>query len=279
MAVSMSRSSSSRSSASSRSTSARVSTVRPSRTSSRGGSSSGVKTSSKAAPKQGAAKGYSSRDVFQRAPKGKSAQAAPKGKGRVQTPAERRQILKNTLRPSATGSATVRYLEKNKVPVGFQAGKGTMHKDGRIQIDTKLPRERAAEALVHEGHHAKARLSGHGGNIRTQSRGDYVNLKLREEASATAAEFQVKRELRAAGRPVSPATQFEKNYDAARSRARGEYLRTNATVHPKEMNAVVDRAGYNAILDGFKGGGVRTNNSNSQYADYYGKQWDDANGK
>jgi hypothetical protein len=278
VATFISRSSSSRSSSAARISSSRASSTRSAKGSS-SVRSSGIKTSAKAPPRQGAAKGHSSRDIFQAAPKGKSAQPASKGKVRVQTPAERKQILKNTLRPSATGSATVKYLEKNKVPIDFKKGQGTVHSNGRIQIDTKLQRERAAEALVHEGHHAKAKLSGHGGNIRTQSRGDYVNLKLREEASATAAEFQTKRELRAAGRPVSPATQFEKGYEAARSRARGEYLRTNATVNPKEMNAVTDRAGYNFLLNGFKGGAVRTNQSNSQYPAYYGEQWDKANGK
>ncbi len=197
-----------------------------------------------------------------------------------QTPAQRMDALRKELRASPTGSKKLKFLDDHRVPVDFANGKGSKFHKGRVTIDTALSRQEASAALVHEGHHAQSRVTGNSGNILKQGRSSYVNTMLREESSATVAEFMTKNELRAAGQTVSPAGPLEQKYNAARNQAAAEYRRTNANVDPSELKSAVDGAGYARVFRAFRDGEVRTSGlGKRQYPAHYGDAWDAAHRK
>lgn len=194
---------------------------------------------------------------------------ASKDKAKLQ---ETKDVLKN----SPTGAAAVKYLEDKKIPVEFADGGGSYWDGKKIVIDRSQDPQEAALTLVHEINHAKATMDGPRADINTQSRADYVQTLLDEETRGTVDSIKAKNELVANGETVTATFPLEAEYNAASSKAITDAKAKDPSLTETQLREIGDKAGYAAVLDGFKTGKVVTSTNGQNYPDYYGQGWDKA---
>jgi hypothetical protein len=149
-----------------------------------------------------------------------------------------------------------------------------------VNLDPSEDTTTSALIFVHEMNHAEAHHEHRSGNVANQTRQDYVNTMLQEEAVGTVASIEAKRQLQNAGVDVSRASfPLEDEYNEAYNAAVNEARRRNPNLSSEEADAIGRAAGYQRVLQGFQNGEVVTSNSRENYADYYGRWWDTAHEK
>ncbi|MBN8226632.1 hypothetical protein JYK02_03820 [Corallococcus macrosporus] len=185
---------------------------------------------------------------------------------------ETKDVLKN----SPTGAAAVKYMEDHNIPVEFADGGGSYWDGNKIVIDRSQDPQEAALTLVHEINHAKATIDGPRADVQNQTRDDYVNTLLNEETRGTVDSIRAKNELVAAGDNVTATFPLEAEYNAASKKAIDEAKAKDPSLTEAQLREIGDKAGYDAVLNGFKTGAVVTSTNGQNYPDYYGQGWDAA---
>ncbi len=226
-----------------------------------------------------------SKDQFEPAPKNPSkkpantgATAKPAGAPLTQgqLDAQKLKDVKSALKGSTTGEAAVKFLQDKKIPVKFADGGGSYWDGKNIVIDRSENTQEAALTLVHEINHAKATKTGTSANINKQSRADYVSTQLKEEVTGTIKSIQAKNELVSSGKSVSATFPLESQYNDAYKKAATDYKAKNPKATAAQIKTTAEKAGYDAVMKGFKDGSVVTSNTKAKYPDYYGSAWDKA---
>lgn len=189
------------------------------------------------------------------------------------------QDIKDILKDSPTGAAAVKYLEDKKIPVEFADGGGSYWDGNKIVIDRSQDPQEAALTLVHEVNHAKATKEGTGADINKDTRGDYVQKMLDEEVTGTVDSIKAKNELVANGKNVTASFPLEKEYNDAYKKAVDEAKKKDPKATEEQLRAIGEKAGYDAVMDGFKTGKVVTSTNGQPYPEYYGAAWDSVHPK
>ena len=182
--------------------------------------------------------------------------------------------IKALLNKSATGRAALKTLDDNKVPVGFKAGGGSYWNGKKIIIDQTQGTQDAALTLVHEANHARATLKGLSGNALTQTRAGYLKTMVNEEAVGTVRSIVAKRELVAAGVPITATFPLESQYTTAYNTAAGALAKVNPQASAAAQAIAGGKAGLTRVIQGFTKGEVVTSTNGQPYPTYYGSYWD-----
>jgi hypothetical protein len=185
--------------------------------------------------------------------------------------------IKALLNKSATGRAALETLDDNKVPVGFKAGGGSYWDGKKIVIDQTQGTQEAALTLVHEANHALATLKGISGNPLTQTRAAYLSTMVEEEAVGTVQSIVTKRELVAAGVPITATFPLEGQYTSAYNGAVAALAKADPEASAGARAAAGAEAGLARVVQGFTKGEVVTSTNGQPYPAYYGTYWDAVN--
>ncbi|MBZ4419507.1 DUF6782 family putative metallopeptidase [Myxococcus sp. RHSTA-1-4] len=188
--------------------------------------------------------------------------------------AQKLKDVKDILADSPTGAEAVKYLEDKKIPVEFADGGGSYWDGNKIVIDRSQDPQEAALTLVHEINHAKASIDGPKADIVNDTRADYVQKMLDEEVRGTVDSIKAKNELVANGKNVTASFPLETEYNDAYKKAVDDAKKKDPDLTADELRAIGEKAGYDAVLDGFKTGKVVTSTNGQNYPDYYGSAWD-----
>lgn len=193
--------------------------------------------------------------------------------------AQKLKDIKDILKDSPTGAEAIKYLEEKKVPVEFADGGGSYWDGNKIVIDRSENAQEAALTLVHEINHARASIDGPKADIVNDTRADYVQKMLDEEVRGTVDSIKAKNELVANGKKVTASFPLETEYNDAYKKAVDAAKKKDPKLDEAQLRAIGEKAGYDAVLDGFKTGKVVTSTNNQNYPDYYGSAWDSAHPK
>ncbi len=187
---------------------------------------------------------------------------------------QRLEDIKTLLNKCPTGAKSVKYLETEKIPVAFAAGGGSYWDGKKIVIDRSQPIELASLTVVHEVHHAKTDRQGHGANVTTETRKNYVDKKLEEESAGTVKSIQAKNELIANGEKITSVFPLESQYNNSYKHEVDQHRKLNPKATNHELAEEGRKSGYGAVKKGFEDGAVVTSNTGAPYEQYYGQDWD-----
>jgi type VI secretion system secreted protein VgrG len=185
--------------------------------------------------------------------------------------------IRNVLANSETGRHALEVYDRYSVNPTFAPDQGSYFNvhTNTVNLDPSEDTTTSALTFVHEMNHAEAHHEHRSGNVANQTRQDYVNTMLQEEAVGTVASIEAKRQLQNAGVDVSRASfPLEDEYNEAYNAAVNEARRRNPNLSSEEADAIGRAAGYQRVLQGFQNGEVVTSNTGENYADYYGRWWD-----
>ncbi len=221
------------------------------------------------------------------APNGTSPGASPEGSvspspsaGDGKTPDQTTlENIKNLLNECATGKAAIKYLEDKNIPVAFADGNGSYWDGKKIVISRSQSVNSAALTMVHELHHARSSKEGISGDRKKDKRDEYVKKMVEEESVGTVKSIQAKNELVAGGEKISDTFPLESQYNQSSAKASQDYKKANPDAKQADVDAAGQKAGLDAVRNGFNDGTVVTSNTNEKYPDYYGKSWDKGNPK
>jgi hypothetical protein len=200
------------------------------------------------------------------------------------------EAIKDILNTIPTGKSALKLMEYHKVKVVFKKGGGSYYNPSSTSmvIDSNEAPADAALTFVHEMNHARYDKEGITGKVKDQSRDDYVNQMVEEEAEGTVKSIEAKIELEGGGTvDVSKASfPLEKQYRLAHNAKIKEEEAKFPGKERSEVDAIklflpgiARNAGKNRVIKGFMDGDVVTSNTKEPYKDYYGKYWDKVNKK
>ena len=167
-----------------------------------------------------------------------------------------------TLLQTERGRELLQWLADNGITVR-ESSQGSWWDGSDIYLDTSTTPLEAVRTLVHELNHAQADADGSSPDIMRDSRDDYVEGMLDEEARGVVEEILAARELEKAGvtmpTDISDDTYWDA-YETAKKAGRNE----------KQARDAAFAAVRNLFLDGT----FVTSNTGDPYDEYYGDAWD-----
>jgi type VI secretion system secreted protein VgrG len=189
----------------------------------------------------------------------------------------RMTALRSVLAQTPSGRHALEVYDRYGVTSSFVPGGGGTYNGGTNNVnldpgdgDYNGPR------FVHEMNHAQAKNENKTADINKQSRADYVNTMLNEEAQGDVQAIQAQDELAAAGHPVSTPRPDYRAYHDGYDRGVAAARAANPSATPEELDAAGRQAGAQAVHDEFTSGRLTTSNTGQSYPDYYGSAWDGA---
>jgi type VI secretion system secreted protein VgrG len=186
--------------------------------------------------------------------------------------------IRNTLQHSATGRHALEVYDRYGVNSTFNTGVGGGYtsSSNTMNLDPAWG-DFNNSAFVHEMTHTETHFEGQEANVQTQSRQDYIDTRLRDEARGNAQGIKTADELAAAGHPQT-STYDRGSYDTAANQARAAALAANPNATQEELDAAAHRAGEQAIYNDYQSGRIRPSDIGGvrqpPYPDYYGNEWD-----
>jgi hypothetical protein len=183
---------------------------------------------------------------------------------------------KELLESTARGREILKFLDDQGIAIELQAGDGSVYnaKQNKIVIDSSKGAEALALTIAHEANHAFFDKTGKTANIDKDTRADFVRKMIEEEAVGTVASIQMKKDLQAAGKTITATYPLEKEYDAAFKKAVEDLKAAKPSATQAELDAAGEKAGLDAVRNGFLTGKVVTSNTKEKYPDYYGRAFD-----
>ena len=182
--------------------------------------------------------------------------------------------MRNRLNTSAQGRHALEVFERSNMQVTTNPG-GTSYLDNTVNMDPA--RNDNETSFVHEMTHGEADQNGTGANVQTQSRADYIDTQLQEDARGERRRYEAEEEMNAAGGPPvvdnsSTATVYKNARDAERARLRA----ADPNMSDEEVNRRGNDAGEAALLEDYRNGNVNTGNTTppQSYVDYWGQDYD-----
>lgn len=185
--------------------------------------------------------------------------------------------MRNRLNTSAQGRHALEVFERNNVQVTNNPG-GTAY-SGNPTNSVNLDPARAADAapgFVHEMGHAEAEQGGTSADVQAQTRADYIDTQLREDAAAERRAYESEEQMNAAGGSEQYNSSTRGTYVAARDAERARLQAAEPGISDEELNRRANDAGEAAILQDYRNGNVNTGNTNppQSYVDYWGQDYD-----
>jgi hypothetical protein len=182
--------------------------------------------------------------------------------------------MRNRLNTSAQGRHALEVFERNNVQVTTNPG-GTAYGSNTVNMDPA--RADSETSFVHEMRHAEADHDGTSANVQTQTRADYIDTQLREDANAERRRYEAQDEMNAAGgTPVVDNSSTRPTFVAARDAERARLQAAEPGISEAELTRRSNDAGEAAILQDYRNGNINTGNTNppQSYVDYWGQDYD-----
>jgi type VI secretion system secreted protein VgrG len=185
--------------------------------------------------------------------------------------------MRNRLNTSAQGRHALEVFERNGVQVTNNPG-GTAY-SGNPTNSVNLDPARAGDAapgFVHEMGHAEADHGGTSADVQAQTRADYIDTQLREDAHAERSAYESEEQMNAAGGSErynsSTRTTYQNALNAERTRLRA----AEPGISDEELNRRSHDAAEAAILQDYRNGNVNTGNTTppQSYVNYWGSDYD-----
>lgn len=178
------------------------------------------------------------------------------------------------------GRAAEVWVRQHHVRVVYRPGGGSAYsdEDGGFYLDSEKPLVEIAAIYVHETNHARNRGRPDAHRL---SRRAYIDRSLDEEAHGTVLQIQENQQLQAArGRSMVPVTllqgEYEAAYDAAVTAVTAARGRAPTATDRRRIG---ERAGEARVRRAFTDAEVVRSTDHGDYADAYGREWDDAHKK
>lgn len=189
--------------------------------------------------------------------------------------------MRNRLNTSAEGRHALEVFERNNVQVTNNPG-GTAY-SGNPTNSVNLDPARAADAapgFVHEMGHAEADHGGTSADVQNQTRADYIDTQLREDAHAERAAYEAEEEMNAAGGSETYNSSTRTTYQNALAAERARLRAAEPGISDEELNRRSHDAAEAAILQDYRNGNVNTGNTTppQSYVDYWGSDYDARHG-
>lgn len=185
--------------------------------------------------------------------------------------------MRNRLNTSAQGRHALEVFERNNVQVTNNPG-GTAY-SGNPTNSVNLDPARAADAapgFVHEMGHAEAEQGGTSADVQAQTRADYIDTQLREDAHAERSAYEAEEQMNAAGGSEQYNSSTRSTYVAARDAERTRLRAAEPEISDEELNRRSNDAAEAAILQDYRNGNVNTGNTTppQSYVNYWGGDYD-----
>ena len=190
------------------------------------------------------------------------------------------EAIRAILETTPSGRRALALKEEYDVEVrAGRSGGGSFYdsSSNSMSIDPDESNESAALTFVHEMNHARYFHEGIGADAASQTREEYVNGMVEEEAEGTVRSIETKIELEGTDIDVSGTTfpletEYRQAHRAAVDAARAE--------DPERSDADLQRigraAGKQRVTQGFTNGEVVTSTTPQKpYPQYYGEYWDE----
>lgn len=184
--------------------------------------------------------------------------------------------MRNRLNTSAQGRHALEVFERNNVQVTTNPG-GTVYDGSTNTVNLDPARtDSPASGFVHEMGHAEAHHDGREADINNQTRADYIDTQLREDANNERRAYEAEREMNEAGGSESYNSSTRANYQAAHDAERDRLHRDHPEMPEDEVERRANDAGEARILQDYRDGNVNTGNTTppQSYVDYWGNAWD-----
>ncbi|MEU6041107.1 hypothetical protein ABZ801_37525 [Actinomadura sp. NPDC047616] len=166
------------------------------------------------------------------------------------------------------------FHDSNRVMMSTSRG-GSTPEEELLPENALSPEEQAVD-LVHEANHVEYDHTGRSAAI-SLPRDKFVDGLLREEAEGVARQVEMTYELRAHGARLD-VTDMEDVYSRGYNRAVGQAERRGEALTDADRQRIGRKGAVDALEQAFRSGRFRTSSTNETYPEYYGKQWDRANG-
>jgi len=185
--------------------------------------------------------------------------------------------MRNRLNTSAQGRHALEVFERNGVQVTNNPG-GTAYSSNPTN-SVNLDPARAADAapgFVHEMGHAEADHGGTSADVQAQTRADYIDTQLREDAHAERSAYESEEQMNAAGGSERYNSSTRGTYVAARDAERTRLQAAEPGISDEELNRRSNDAAEAAILQDYRNGNVNTGNTTppQSYVNYWGGDYD-----
>lgn len=185
--------------------------------------------------------------------------------------------MRNNLNNSAEGRHALEVFERNGVQVTNNPG-GTVYSNNTVNLDPGRT-DSPASGFVHEMGHAEADHDHSSANPATESRADYIDHQLREDANAERRAYEAEQQMNSAGGSERynsiTRTRYQDSYNAERTRLAA----AEPGISEEELNRRSHDAAEAAILEDYRNGTTTTGNTTppQSYVDYWGSDWDRRN--
>lgn len=192
--------------------------------------------------------------------------------------AARRELLQ-----TKQGRDALRYAQEHGVKIQYgEPGKGTFYDPAknRVVVDPTVPASEQDKAIIHEVNHARHQLEGAVPDVRQTGRREWVNRRLNEEARGESKAIEHERAQAKKGEDVDTRSDYlERRYDNAYDRAVARYRAEHPDASPEKLDSVGKWAGRDAVRDAWGSDRVETSTTGENYREFYGRAWDEANGR
>ena len=182
--------------------------------------------------------------------------------------------MRNRLNTSAQGRHALEVFERNGVQTTSNPG-GTVYGGNTVNLDPTRT-DSAAAGFVHEMGHAEADHGGTSADVKNQTRADYIDTQLREDANAERRAYEAEREMNAAGGSEQYNSITRTNYQNAYNAERTRLQTAEPGISNEDLERRSNDAAEAAILQDYRNGNITTGNTTppQSYVDYWGGNHD-----
>ena len=196
---------------------------------------------------------------------------------------------------SQTGKDAVKYLDDHHIAIVTGPAAGGSYWDSannQMVIGNDQNAEQAALTVAHETNHAHYDKDGLAANVVNDTKDNYVNGRINEEAEGTVKSIQAKNEMVAGGKPTAAKFPLEDEYNKAHDDAVAKYNHDHPNAPAADAEAAGKQAGQDRVVAGFKNGSREVVSSvpktdaagnvingpdgkpiHENYTDYYTRDW------
>jgi hypothetical protein len=184
--------------------------------------------------------------------------------------------IRDRLQHSEAGRHALEVYDRYNVQPNFTPGHAAEYSSGNNTVYLDPNSSTLPTTFVHEMGHAEPSNEGRSADVANQTREDYINTQLREDAHAESQAYQAEQELNDAGYPDDHHTVTEPVYNQAYNDAEAQARQDHPEWSEEQVREHAHQQAEDAIYQEYQDGNITTGNTNppQSYTDYWGDYWD-----
>lgn len=184
--------------------------------------------------------------------------------------------IRDRLQHSEAGRHALEVYDRYNVQSNFTPGHAAEYDSDHNTVYLDPNSSTLPTTFVHEMGHAEPQNEGRSADVANQSREDYINTQLREDAHAESQAYQAEQELNDAGYPDNHHTVTEPVYNQAYNDAEAQARQDHPEWSEEQVREHAHQQAEDAISQEYQDGNITTGNTNppQSYTDYWGDYWD-----